>query len=159
MKKLVILLIMSLAVVGFAAAQLSRNGTMYVNVKELQLKSSAGVFSTNKGTLKYGDQVTVLQTSGNYAEIRSVVNASLSGWVPSASLNPKQVLPEGAATVSDRDKAMASKGMDEKVEKEYRTQNKNLEDAYADVDKMEAITVNENELKKFLEDGRLAMGV
>ena len=155
MKKILIAFCLTLCITGFAAAQLSRGGTLYVAVKTVTLKSSTGFFASNKGTLSYGDRVTVLQINGKFAEVRSAANTSLSGWTPTANLSARQIVSGNTATVSARETAMAGKGFNQEVEDTYKRQG-NLN--YADVDRVEAITVSETNLKRFLEEGRLSMG-
>jgi len=69
----------------------------------------------------------------------------------------KIVLKPGASdveeTASGSEVAMAGKGFNEEVEKNYRTGNKNLD--YDGVDKMEKIVVSQPEIEKFLNEGGL----
>ncbi|MDR3020271.1 MAG: hypothetical protein LBU66_05140 [Treponema sp.] len=155
MKRIVIGFCLALLVTGFAAAQVSRGGTLYVAVKTVTLKSSTGFFASNRGTLEYGDRVTVLQVSGKFVEVRSATNSSLTGWTSSANLSARQVISSSTGSASAREVALAGKGFNQDVENSYKTQG-NLN--YADVDRVEAISVNEAELRRFLEEGRLAMG-
>jgi len=155
MKKWVIFLIIGLSAAGFASAQVSRGGTLYVAVKSLNLKSSTGFFASNKGTLNYGDRVTVLQVSGKFVEVRSSANSSVSGWTPSANLSAKQVIAGSSSSASASEIALAGKGFNQDVENAYKTKG-NLN--YADVDRVESVTVNEADLMRFLNEGRLAMG-
>jgi len=155
MKKLVIVFCLTLCITGFAAAQLSAGGTLYVSVKTVTLKSSTGFFASNRGTLNYGDRVTVLQINGRFAEVRSAANASLSGWTASANLSARQIVSGNTATVSARETAMAGKGFNQEVEDSYKRQG---DLNYADVDRVEAITVSEDGFRRFLEEGRLSMG-
>jgi len=155
MKKLIIAFCLTLCITGFAAAQLSTGGTLYVAVKTVTLKSSTGFFASNRGTLNYGDRVTVLQINGRFAEVRSVTSASVSGWTASANLSARQIVSGNTATVSARETAMAGKGFNQEVEDSYKRQG-NLN--YAAVDRVEAITINEDAFRRFLEEGRLSMG-
>ena len=157
MRKIFIVFCLLLFTTGFLAAQASVGGTMYVSVKTLQLKSSTGLFASGKGTLEYGARVIVLQISGSYMEVRSADNAAISGWAPAANLTTKQISAGNTATVSNQDTALASKGFDKEVEDEYKKQNRNLN--FSDVDRVERIVVSDPDLKRFLEEGRLAMGV
>jgi len=154
MKKFLLMVVLVLFTAGFSAAQI-KGGTMYVAVKNLDLKSSTGFFASSKGTLNYGDRVTVLQVNGKNVEIRSVANSSLSGWTASANLSSKQIVSGNTNTASAKEVALAGKGFNQEVENAYKTKGKVN---YADVDKVEALSIKESDLKKFLEDGRLAMG-
>ena len=121
MKRLIILLVMGLAVVGFAAAQASRGGTMYVAIKSVALKSSTGFFASNRGTLSYGSRVTVLQVSGRFVEVRSATNSSLTGWTQTSNLSARQVVAGAGTTATAREVALAGKGFNQEVEASYRT--------------------------------------
>jgi len=155
MKKSVFVFCLILFVTGFAAAQASKGGTMYVAVKTVALKSSTGFFASTKGSLNYGDKVTILQINGRNAEIRSTSNSSITGWTATANLSVKQIVSGNTNTASAREVALAGKGFNQEVENAYKTKGKLN---YTDVDKVETFSVNEAELKKFLEDGLLAMG-
>jgi uncharacterized protein YgiM (DUF1202 family) len=155
MKKIFIILIMGLTAAAFVSAQVTSGGTLYVAVKSLNLKSSTGFFASNRGTLNYGDRVTVLQVNGKFVEVRSSANSSLTGWTPSANLSAKQIISGNTNVASASEIALAGKGFNQEVEDSYKktgTMN------YADVDRTETIRVQEATLRRFLEDGRLAMG-
>ena len=141
MKKLILLFSLILLVCGFAAAQISVGRTFFVAARTLPLKSSAWFFAGTSATLEYGESVLVLQISGNWAEIRSVTSPSLSGWVSTTSLSARQITPD-------------SNFLNEKEAAFKRRSNLN----YADVDRIEALYINEAELYWFLEDGGLAKG-
>ena len=128
---------------------------MYVSIKTVALKSSPGFFAGSKGTLNFGDKVTILQINGKNAEVRSASNPSLTGWTATANLSVKQVVSGNTNTASAREVALAGKGFNQEVENAYKSKGKTN---YADVDRVEKNTVNEADLKKFLEDGRLSMG-
>jgi uncharacterized membrane protein len=110
MKKIFVLMIMCLAAVGFLSAQVAKGDTLYVSVKTVKLKSSTGLFASNKGTLNYGDAVTVLQVSGKYVEVQSGANSSLKGWIASSTLSAKQVVLDSTTVLSIKETALAGKG-------------------------------------------------
>jgi len=155
MKKLIILFSLVLFITAPASAQVSSGGTMYVATKTVALKSSTGFFAKTNCTLNYGDRVTVMQVSGKYVEVRSYSNPSFRGWTASANLSVKQIISGNAASASAKEVALAGKGFNQEVENSYKKKG-NLN--YADVDRIEALSVKENELKRFLEEGRLSMG-
>ena len=155
MKKLLIVFCLVLFVAGMAAAQASKGGTMYVATKTLALKASTGFFAKTNYTLNYGDRVTVLQISGKNVEIQSTSNSSRRGWTATANLTAKQIASGNANSLSMNEIALAGKGFNQEVENTYKaTGNLN----YAGVDNVEKISVNENDLQKFMQDGRLSMG-
>jgi uncharacterized protein YgiM (DUF1202 family) len=170
MKKVLFVFCMVLFITGIASAggegessntsnttSQSQGQTMYVAINSAELKSGTGAFANTVGALKYGERVTVLQTSGRFMEVRSDVNQSLRGWTAEANLTTRQVVPGAGGSATDRDVAMAGKGFNQEVENSFRSQNRNLN--YNDVDRVETMTtINQTELRRFLEEGRLAMG-
>jgi hypothetical protein len=155
MKKFIIVFCLVLFIAGMAAAQASSGGTMYVATKTVALKASTGFFAKTNYTLNYGDRVTVLQINGKNAEIRSVANSSQRGWTATANLSAKQIVSGNASSISTREVALAGKGFNQEVENTYKAKG-NLN--YADVDNVEKLSVNETDLQKFMQDGRLSMG-
>ena len=154
-KRSILIFALCLIVTGLASAQASTGDTMYVAVKTLSLKSGTGFFAGKTGTLNYGDRVTVIQINGKKAEIQSASDSSVIGWADAADLTPRQIVQGNTTSASAREVALASKGFNQEVEDSYKTQG-NLN--YEDVDKVEAITVSEEELKQFLEEGHLSLG-
>ncbi|MDR2965370.1 MAG: hypothetical protein LBU88_06310 [Treponema sp.] len=156
MKRLFIVFFLLMFTVAFAMAQARAGGTMYVATRTADLKSGTGLLSSSTGTLNYGARVTVIRADGRFVEVRCAENSSLTGWIATANLSPRPVVSGDTATVSARETAMAGKGFNQEVETTYREQNRSLN--YADVDRVEGISVTEEELRRFLEEGRLKMG-
>jgi uncharacterized protein YgiM (DUF1202 family) len=154
MKRLCAVSILGLVIAGALTAQIARGGTAYVAVKTVQLKSSTGFFAGSRGSLAYGEAVTVLQTKGKWAEVRSNARTSLSGWINASTLTAKRI-STAAASTSSQEMALAGKGFSEEVEKAYQAEE-NLN--YADVDRTEAQTVSAQELYAFLTEGHLTQG-
>jgi hypothetical protein len=65
------------------------------------------------------------------------------------------VIASGGSGVSASEVALAGKGFNEEVENAYKAGGKLN---YADVDKTEAIRVTDEDLEKFVTDGRLKAG-
>ena len=136
------------------AQQIRKGGTAWISSKTAELKSTSGVFGSAKGTLQMGDQVTVLQVEGNWAEVRSSANSSLSGWTALSNLSGRRIVASGTGA-SASEIALAGKGFNQEVENSYKSGGKLN---YADVDKTEAITIPRDELYKFVTEGRLETG-
>ena len=154
MKKMFVFCILVLLVSGALFAQISEGKTAWVASKSAALKSSTWFFAGTKGTLQMGAQVSVLKVSGNWAEVRSSANSSLSGWTQVSNLSARQVVASGASA-SASEVALAGKGFNQEVENSYKAGGKLN---YADVDKTEAITVTQDALYKFVTEGRLNTG-
>jgi hypothetical protein len=131
----------------------SPGSAMYVAVKKADVKASAGFFTPVRGTLEFGSPVTAVRAGGKWTEIRSA-NPALSGWIASAALTGRRVLPSGY-TPNAGEVAMAGKGFSGEVEQLYR-EGENLD--YAPVDAMESSIVSGEELYTFLTEGHLATG-
>ena len=138
-----------------AFAQVPKDGIMYVASKTLALKSSTGFFASTLGTLVYGDQVKVLKVNGNYAEVSSVENPSVSGWTSMANLSAKRILASSGTSATASEVALAGKGFNQEIENSYKS---NGEMDYDDVDKTEEQVVSEQELMDFLNEGHLKTG-
>jgi len=152
MKKSLFVVLLMLIIVSFAAAQVGPGRTMYVSVKTLNLKSSAGKVVS---TLKYGDEVTVSQVNGKLLEVKSAADSSLTGWADLANFTTKKIITGNTSAMTAKEFALAGKGFNQDVENSYSTQG---EVNYDDVDKIESITTDETVLMRFIEDGRLSPG-
>jgi hypothetical protein len=152
MKK--ILFFLSMAILSFSAAWAQTPGnTMYITVKKADVKTSTGFFAASRGTLELGAGVTVIQIKGKWAEIRST-NPPLSGWVAATALGSQRPRLAGSR-LGAGEIAMAGKGFSGEVEQIYR-QGEELD--YSPVDAMESFSIPDEELRKFLTEGRLAAG-
>ena len=154
MRKFLFLLMLILLVSVALSAQVKKGGTAWVSSKTADLKSSTWFFAGTTGTLQMGDQVTVLQIDGNWAEVRSSSNSSLSGWTALSNLSARQIVASGGSA-SASEVALAGKGFNQEIENSYKTQGSYN---FADVDKTEAITVTQDELYAFITEGRLVTG-
>ena len=156
MKRLLSIAVLILVIAGTAQAQISRGGTAWVSAKTVTLKSSTWFFASNRGNVSYGDEVSVLQVSGSWAEVRAAANSSLTGWISTGNLSAKRVIASASgSSASASEIAQAGKGFNQEVENTYKTEGSYN---YADVDRTEAITVSQDELYRFVTEGRLAAG-
>jgi uncharacterized protein YgiM (DUF1202 family) len=129
---------------------------MYVAVKEAEVKSGTGLLAEKRGTVVYGEQVTVLQGDSKWSEIRSAGQSAISGWVATSALTSRRIAASGAtASASASDIALAGKGFSARVEQTYKDAG-SLN--YAQVDRMEAETVSNEVMYDFLTTGQLKTG-
>jgi SH3-like domain-containing protein len=156
MKKAGITAVFLIVSAAALSAQISRGANVWVASKSVTLKSSTGFFASGRGTLSYGDEVTVLQVKDKWAEVRSKRNSSLSGWVSSSSLSAKRiVVSSSTGSASASEIALAGKGFNQEVENAYKADG---DLNYADVDRTEAILVSPDELYRFVNEGHLNTG-
>jgi len=154
MKKIVFLTVFILLFSCTLFAQIRSGGTVWISSRTATLKTSTGFFASESGTLQMGDQATVLQVSGNYAQVRSTANSSLSGWTAVSNLSARQIVSTGSGA-SASEVALAGKGFNQEVENAYKAEG-SLN--YADVDRTEAISVSRDDLFAFITEGRLNTG-
>jgi hypothetical protein len=152
MKKILVVLTVFIAVLIAAAAQ-APGSVMYVGIKKADVRASTGFFAQIRGTLEFGNPVTVVQEKGKWMEIRSA-DPALSGWTASAALTGRRVILSGYAPRAG-EVAMAGKGFSGEIEQLYR-EGEAID--YSSVDAMESFAVSERELYAFLTEGRLAVG-
>jgi len=139
------LIILSLSVsLAFSQA----GNTRFVAVETAEIKSSAGFFARDVGTLPLGEEVTVIRDSGRWTEIRA---GNLTGWVVSASLSPRRTV-RATSPITPGEVALAGKGFGREVENQYRLTGPD----YSAVDAMEAMVISPEELRRFIIEGRLA---
>jgi len=154
MKKLFVCFILFSLVSTALFAQVRSGNPAWVSVRTAPVKTSTWFFAGTRGNLQMGDQVSVLQINGNWAEVRSTANQSLTGWVSVGNLSHRLVVAEGSS-VTASEVALAGKGFNKEVEAAYQSEG-NLN--YADVDRMESITVSQDDLLAFITEGRLSTG-
>jgi len=153
MKKILIVVCLVFIITGFAAAQeFGQNATLYVSVNNVDMVSSTG---DKVAKLSYGDKVTVIKVVGKNVEVKSVADPSKIGLVPSAKLTTKKIVVGSSSTTSAKEVALAGKGFNQDVENTYSTQG---QVNFDDVDKIEAITADDNALMRFIEEGHLSPG-
>jgi uncharacterized protein YgiM (DUF1202 family) len=143
------------AAAAFAADQMS------VTVKQTQLRDKPSYLGRILGLLAYGDRVTVLtQPAGapkGWVKVAGP-DGKLQGWVSSSALTTKKIeLAAGSENVqqgaSSGEVALAGKGFNETVEKQYKQDGK-LD--YTWVDRMAQIMVSPEQLSAFIADGGLS---
>ena len=154
MKKIIVLFFLCFLISGSLFAQVSKGGTAWVSAKTAAVKSSTWFFASTKGTLQMGDQVSVLQVNGNWAEVKSSANSSLSGWTQVSNLSSRQIVSSSTGA-SASEIALAGKGFNQEVENAYKSDGQSN---YADVDRTEAIVVSQEDLYKFVTEGHLVTG-
>ena len=154
MKKTYWLIVFLVLFAGTLFAQISANSDAWVSVESANLKSSTWFFASNNGIVRYGNQVRVLQVSGNWAQVQTQATPRLTGWISTNNLVTRRITGTGSG-VTASETAQAGRGFNRDVENAYRA-NSTLN--YGDVDRMEMLEIGEQELLGFLRDGRLTTG-
>ena len=142
-------LMLTASITASAAKKLS------VQVREVQVKSSPNYLSATVGTLPYGAAIEVTSEDGNWYQI-----SQPKGYIPKNATGTAKAGVDAskgyaAKGVSHDETALAGKGFNPQVESQYRKSNSQLAAAYAQVDKVEAMTVPLPELTHFIIAGQL----
>lgn len=146
------------AVLSLLAADMPQGpgDTLTVTRKTTKLRSQKRSFAPAVADLKEGDKLAFQNKDGAWLAVKFGAQA---GWIHTTdvSTNPDVRLSgQGVReTYSTSETAAARKGFNPQVEKNYRQNNPNLEQAFRLVDRIQERAVPEAELRAFLRDGRL----
>ncbi len=142
------------AVAWAAAPQLLR-----VQIRSAVLRANPTPLGRPVGNLAFGENVNVLQTSGNWMQVRTPAGAS--GWLHQSALAKRETTIRAGdtnvnASASAQEVSLAMKGFTPEVEREYRLQHRNVDFAW--VDRMETYKVSDDEARRFLAEGGVKGG-
>jgi len=139
-----------LMAMGSAAAY---GETLSVQVKSGEVRSTPSFLGKILGRLPYGTQVAATGERGDWLGISG---AGVRGWMHRSALTDKKIVfKAGAANVNQYatsdELSLAGKGFNEEVEDAYKARNPSADFTW--IDRMEAITVSQNEMLRFLREG------
>ena len=120
--------------------------TVNVQVKEASVYSQPSSTAQFLGKVPYGSVLTVLESKEGWARVSA--GSGLTGWVRSQAFTTKSLnLQSGtqASGASATEVSLAGRGFSEEVEQDYKAKNPTLD--FADIDKMEAQEVPEDQLR------------
>ena len=132
-------------------------GLMSVQVREGQVRLKPTFLGQIVARLSYGDQVMVSEEKGSWAKINQVETKG-AGWIHMSALTKKKIIMNPGTqdikrAASSDELALAGKGFNTQVEKEFKVKNRNID--YTWVDKMEKIDVSQEQIRQFLKQGEL----
>jgi len=130
---------------------------LFVKVQSARLRKEPKFYAATIVFLKAGESVVKISSQGGWYLVKTA--GGIKGWLHSSAVQRKKVdlvtMDKSLkAKASAEEVALASKGFNEQVEKEYKARNKDI--SFAWVDKMLAIKVTPEQLRKFLQEGKLA---
>jgi uncharacterized protein YgiM (DUF1202 family) len=128
---------------------------MRVQVKNGQVRATPSFLGKIVANLHYGDQVTTLNSSGDWTEV-SV--GGVRGWMHKSALTTGNISLQAGGkdaplAASNDELALAGKGFNEQVEASFKAKNPNLD--YTSINRMEAVTTSAEERQRFLSEGGL----
>lgn len=141
------------ALIVYAAGQ----GLRSVQVKEGQVRSGPSFLSAIIARLAYGDQVQLLAEQNGWAKV-SIAGKVQEGWMHGSALSEKKIIVKAGAqnvdqTASSDEVALAGKGFNADVEKEFRAKRTDVNYTY--IDQMEKIVVPQTQMQAFVKAGAL----
>lgn len=141
------------ALITYAAGQALRS----VQVKEGQVRSGPSFLSSIIARLAYGDQVQLLAEQNGWSKV-SVAGKVSEGWMHNSALSDKKIVVKAGAqnvdqTASSDEVALAGKGFNADVEKEFKAKHKEVNYAY--IDQMEKLVVPQAQMQQFVKAGAL----
>jgi len=132
--------------------------TAIVTAREAKIRSKKVLLGAAipGGDVKEGDRLTVNLREDPWV---NVTFGTVTGWIHGSAVSERKdvVLTGKAESVrfTGQDVSAGKKGFNEDVERAYKTENPDLASAFAEVDRVQAIKVPEEELLKFAGAGRL----
>ena len=130
---------------------------MWIQVRGGQVRSTPSFLGKILIRLSYGDQVEVQEEKDAWARV-TPAGGDRGGWIHISALTKKKiVLKPGAKDIkqaaSGDELALAGKGFNESVEKEFKSKNRNVD--YAWIDRMEGVDMSQEQIQQFLKEGEL----
>lgn len=154
MRRLVLMALMAIVALPVLAA---RTKLMAVQVREAQVRQAPGYLSRVLATVPYTAAVTVLEEKNDWSRIQT--GDGMEGWMHSTALTTKRLKlsgdgPDAQLAVSSDEQALAGKGFNSDVEKQFKERNAKAD--FAAVDKMETLKIPVAEIQAFLKKGDVA---
>lgn len=138
--------------VAFAAS------SVMVSVKQTSIRSDRQFFAPTVATANFQQRLAVVSKKGDWYEVKvngkkGYVHASAVGE-GAGSKGGSSIFDDDPKKASSDDVALAGKGFNPQVEKQYKQKNPKLN--FAAVDKMEKNTVSDASLSTFAAQGKLS---
>lgn len=136
------------------------NKNQYVSVGSAQVKVKASQFAKTTATLKYGDEVQIVEVQKEWTKIKSL-DGKVEGWVPNSSLTSKKLLvkvkSEKGTSANATELALAGKGWSEVFEKALEdTEPKSYN--FSAVETIETYSATDADTIAFIKEGKLYLG-
>jgi uncharacterized protein YgiM (DUF1202 family) len=129
---------------------------MSIQIQTGQIRETPTFLGKVVAPVAYGDRVEVITKQAAWSQVRTA--AGKTGWIHESALTrDKIVLKAGAEdvnrTASGEELALAGKGFNSDIEADFKSKNQNIDFTW--IDKMEKITISDNEIVSFFREGGL----
>ena len=145
-----------LVALALSAGHEAQGTPLIVTKKTTKLRTQKRLFAPAVCDLTEGDRVTLNGSEGAW---RNVTFGTKNGWIHESDVTAKTDVRLSGQGVRENytasEQAAARKGFNPDVEREYRNQHPNLGPAFQKVDEIQARQVDEQEIERFLLEGRL----
>ena len=147
-----------LAVGSWAVAE-----TLTVQTRTATVRSRPSALGKKLGSLGEGDVVNATEKKGSWQKVKPVEPSKPAGWVHGSALTSKKLKSKAgvSATVAANSKeaTLASRGLDEEVEGQYRASKPQLNAAFRTLDRMnKRPLVTDEQIRKFFSEGGIEPG-
>ncbi len=130
--------------------------TLTVTKKETKLRKDKRAFAPAVTDLREGDRLAMQKQDGAWYQ---ATYRDLAGWIHQSDVSTnKEVRLSGQGVREEYTAAEAEaarKGFNPEVERQYRTDHPSLAAAYEKVDAIQARKLTDEELERFLREGKL----
>ncbi|MEZ5967074.1 MAG: hypothetical protein R3F56_24770 [Planctomycetota bacterium] len=138
----------------------SQGDTLTVTKRETKLRSQKRLLSAAVADLREGDRLAFNSKDGAWLNVTWSANGSAkTGWLHESDVTAKKDVRLSGQGIREKytvsEAEAARKGFNPQVEKAYRDENPGLEAAFALVDQIQATSVPDAEIERFLREGRL----
>jgi uncharacterized protein YgiM (DUF1202 family) len=146
-------IVMLAAVGALSLAGVALAERMSVQVQDGQVRATPSFLGAVTAKLPYGAAVEAQPEQNGWIQVQTA--SGQQGWMHKASLSKKKIVmtagAAGASGASSDELALAGKGFNSDVEKEFKKQNPTVN--FAAVDRMAKLKIAPQEMQKFLADG------
>lgn len=155
------LLVVTLTLVALLVVAVEAGDSLFVQVRESELRSAPGFLSQIVEKLSLGDEVTYVASRAGWHQV-TLLETGQSGWIHEGSVRENkqttlQLAGEGTTrTVSSREIALAGRGFSESMEGSYGSDN-HLD--FSAVDDLEARRIGPEEIVAFVLEASLRQDI
>ena len=153
---LTILIVISTCLTGMATLAGDQR-MMSVQVKKTHIRSSPSFLGGVMTEVFYGDQVELDREEGAWDMVK-LQATPIEGWIHASALTRKRIIlrpgdSDIAHGATSDEVALAGKGFNKEVEKEFRTRNPHID--FSTIERMERIVISGDQMRRFLTEGGL----
>ncbi len=134
--------------------------TLTVQSRSATVRVKPSSLGKKVGNLSEGDVVNASATKGSWRQVKPVEAGKPAGWVHGSALTKKKLKTNAGVSASvaanSKEAILASRGLDEEVEGQYRVTKPQLNAAFKTLDKMNTRPlIDDDQVRQFFSEGGL----